>query len=64
MLDGLGNFVTFRPPDARRLTDALLHRGLVLREYPGGPLAGWLRATARATDENDRLIEALGELLG
>ena len=62
VLDGLGNFVTFRPPDAVRLADGLLRRGLVVRAYESGPMAGWLRATARATEENERLIEALAEL--
>ena len=64
VLAGLANFVTFRPPDAAALADALLRRGLVLRDYPVGPMRGWLRATALARSENDRLIAALGELLG
>jgi len=64
VLDGLGNFVTFRPPDAAGLAGALLKRGLVLREYPAGPMAGWLRATARASDENALLIAALRQMLG
>jgi histidinol-phosphate aminotransferase len=64
VLDGAGNFVTFRPPDAASLADALLQRGLVLRAYDAGIMAGWLRATARGPDENARLIAALGELLG
>lgn len=64
VLDGLGNFVTFRPPDAAALAAGLLRRGLVLREFPSGTMAGWLRATARAADENDRLISALDELFG
>lgn len=64
VLDGLGNFVTFRPADAAALSSALMRRGLVVREYPSGPMAGWLRATARAADENDRLIAALDDLLG
>jgi histidinol-phosphate aminotransferase len=64
VLDGVGNFVTFRPPDAHALVDALMRRGLVLREYDAGPMAGWLRATARAADENARLVRALAELLG
>lgn len=65
VLDGLGNFVTFRPPDASALAGALLRRGLVLREFvPDGPMAGWLRATARASDENERLIEAARAELG
>ena len=64
MLDGVANFVTFRPADARGLANALMARGLILREYPAGPMGGWLRATARARDENHRLIAALAELLG
>jgi histidinol-phosphate aminotransferase len=63
VLDGLGNFVTFRPPDADGLARELLARGLVVREFPAGPMTGWLRATARAADENERLIVALTELL-
>jgi histidinol-phosphate aminotransferase len=63
VLDGLGNFVTFRPPDAAELASGLLARGLVAREFGPGPMAGWLRATARAADENERLIAVLGELL-
>lgn len=64
VLDGVANFVTFRPADARALASSLTARGLILREYPVGPMAGWLRATARGRDENDRLIDALVELLG
>ena len=64
VLDGVGNFVTFRPPDAAALADALLRRGLVLRAYDVGIMAGWLRATARGADENARLIAALDDLLG
>ena len=63
VLDGVANFVTFRPPDAASLADALLRRGLVLRAYDTGIMAGWLRATARGAEENDRLIAALDELL-
>ena len=64
VLDGVANFVTFRPADAPRLAAELTAQGLILREYPGGLMAGWLRATARLRDENDRLIAALRELLG
>jgi histidinol-phosphate aminotransferase len=59
VLPSVANFVAFRPPDAEALAGALLRRGLALRSYPSGPMRGWLRATARATDENDALIAAL-----
>jgi histidinol-phosphate aminotransferase len=64
VLDGVGNFVTFRPRDAAALADALLRRGLVVRAYDAGIMAGWLRATARGADENARLVAALDALLG
>jgi histidinol-phosphate aminotransferase len=64
VLDGLGNFVTFRPPDAAGLAESLLRRGLVVRSYTSGPMTGWLRVTARARDENELLIGALRTLLG
>ena len=64
VLDGVANFVTFRPPDAGALSRALMRCGLVVRAYDAGLMAGWLRATARGPDENARLIGALDELLG
>jgi histidinol-phosphate/aromatic aminotransferase/cobyric acid decarboxylase-like protein len=33
-----------------------------VRAYPSGPLAGWLRITALARPENDRLLAALTEV--
>jgi histidinol-phosphate aminotransferase len=63
VLASVANFVTFRPGDATALADALEGRGLILRRYPDGPIAGWLRATARPRAENERLIAALRELL-
>jgi histidinol dehydrogenase len=63
VLPSVANFVTFRPPDAAKLQGDLQRRGLILRRYGTGPMAGWLRATARSAVENDRLLEALEELL-
>jgi histidinol-phosphate aminotransferase len=63
VLPSVANFVTFRPPDAEALADALESRGIILRRYGSGPMAGWLRATARIGDEADRFIQALEELL-
>ena len=47
-------------PDAAATTaEGLLRHGLVPRTFPAGhPLAGHLRLTVRAPEENDRLIEA------
>ncbi len=44
---------------AGALAEGLLRNGLVPRTFPAGhPLADHLRLTVRATEENDRLIEA------
>jgi len=64
VLDSVANFVAFRPADAAELATALLRRGLVVRAYDTGPMAGWLRATARTAPDNDRLLAALDELMG
>ena len=47
------------PGRAAAIAEGLLQRGLVPRTFPAGhPLADHLRLTVRATEENDRLIEA------
>jgi histidinol-phosphate aminotransferase len=47
------------PERAAATADGFLKRGLVPRTFPAGhPLAGHLRLTVRAPEENDRLIEA------
>ncbi len=63
VLPSVTNFVAFRPPDAASLATALERRGLILRRYEGGPMADWLRVTARPAEETDRLIDAVEELL-
>ncbi len=72
-LDGLGfrvvpshtNFLLCEVgASARRLGDALMRRGLVVRMYQDeGPLAGYLRFTVRTPHEDDRLTAALEEEL-
>jgi histidinol dehydrogenase len=62
-LPSVTNFVTFRPPNAGALADGLLGRGIAVRAYERGPLAGWLRITAREAAGTDRIIGALEELL-
>jgi histidinol-phosphate aminotransferase len=63
VLPSVTNFVSFRPPDADALADALEARGIILRRYPSRPMTGWLRATARIGSEADRFIQAVEELL-
>lgn len=66
VLDSVTNFVAFRPPATRtgsEVDEALLARGVAVRRYDSGPMAGWLRATARLDAEEDRLEKALNEVL-
>ena len=65
VLPSVTNFVSFRPAarDAAAVDDALLARGVAVRRYDSGPMAGWLRATARLEPEEGRLLAALEEVL-
>ena len=65
VLPSVTNFVSFRPTaqDAAAVDDALLARGIAVRRYDSGPMAGWLRATARLEPEEGRLLAALEEVL-
>ena len=63
-LPSVANFVAFRPIAPAVEVDAgLLARGVAVRRYESGPMAGWLRATARIGAEEERLIAALQEVL-
>jgi histidinol dehydrogenase len=65
VLPSVTNFVAFRPdrPGAATVDEALLSRGVAVRRYEHGPMAGWLRATARLDPEEGRLLTALEEVL-
>jgi len=65
VLPSVTNFVSFRPArhEAPDIDDALLTRGVAVRRYESGPMAGWLRATARLEPEEGRLLAALEEVL-
>ncbi len=65
VLPSVTNFVAFRPDrlDAATVDEALLSRGVAVRRYEHGPMAGWLRATARLDPEEARLLTALEEVL-
>lgn len=65
VLPSLTNFVAFRSErlDAATVDEALLSQGVAVRRYEHGPMAGWLRATARLDPEEGRLLTALEEVL-
>lgn len=65
VLPSVTNFVAFRPArqEAPAVDEALLARGVAVRRYDSGPMAGWLRATARLEPEEGRLLAALEEVL-
>ena len=64
VLPSVTNSVAFRPTIDAGLADAaLLARGVAVRRYEHGPMAGWLRATARLEPEEGRLLNALKEVL-
>jgi len=59
----LGRRFGLGPPTAPDRLSHLLSRGLVPRTFPAGhPLAAYLRLTVRDRHENDRVIEAAGQL--
>lgn len=58
-LESQTNFILIRPPgDAAALTEALLHRGIIVRQF--GDL---IRVTVGTEHENTRFLDTLGELL-
>jgi histidinol-phosphate aminotransferase len=65
VLPSVTNFVAFRSDrhDAATVDGQLLERGVAVRRYESGPLAGWLRATARLENEEARLLAAMREVL-
>ncbi len=59
------NFLLFgRFPDASKTWQALLDRGVLVRDVSGGHgLAGWLRVTIGLPEENDAFLAALREVI-
>ena len=64
-LDGLevfpsgGNFLLVRAREARALHDALVERGVLVRLFDSGLLAGCMRITVGTPDENSWLLDAI-----
>jgi histidinol-phosphate aminotransferase len=58
-----GNFLLVRTARARALWDALCARGVLVRLFDAGALAGCLRITVGTPAEDDALLAALGATL-
>ena len=54
-----GNFLLVRAKEARALHDALVERGVLVRLFDSGLLAGCMRVTVGTPDENSWLLDAL-----
>ncbi|HEY1584512.1 MAG TPA: aminotransferase class I/II-fold pyridoxal phosphate-dependent enzyme, partial [Polyangia bacterium] len=54
-----GNFLLVRAKDARALYDALVERGVLVRLFDSGLLAGCMRITIGTPDENSWLLDAI-----
>jgi histidinol-phosphate aminotransferase len=53
------NFVLMRVAEARQLHEALVERGVLVRLFDAGALAGCLRVTVGTPDENGWLLDAV-----
>jgi histidinol-phosphate aminotransferase len=58
-----GNFVTFKLTDAQKVYEQLLEKGIILRPLKPYGLGEWLRVSVGLPTENERFLEALGQLL-
>jgi histidinol-phosphate aminotransferase len=58
-----GNFVTFKLTDAQKVYEQLLEKGIILRPLKPYGLGEWLRVSVGLPAENERFLEALGQLL-
>jgi histidinol-phosphate aminotransferase len=58
-----GNFVLVEVGDARRVYDALLRQGVIVRPVGNYGLPTWLRITVGLPAENQRVLDALAQAL-
>lgn len=58
-----GNFVTFKVGDGAAVNAALLRKGVIVRPIGAYGMPEWLRVSIGLPEENQRFIDALGEVL-
>lgn len=66
VLPSAANFVFARHPDhdGTALTEALRARSIIVRHFTAARVKQFLRITMGTDEQNDRLLQALGELVG
>ncbi|MGB7289035.1 MAG: histidinol-phosphate transaminase [Candidatus Macondimonas sp.] len=62
-IPSVGNFITFRVPDAADLNQRLLSAGIIVRPVAGYGLPESLRVSVGLPEHNTRFLETLGRLL-
>lgn len=62
-IPSVGNFITFRVPDAADLNQRLLRSGIIVRPVAGYGLPESLRVSVGLPQHNARFLETLGRLL-
>ena len=66
VIPGKANFLLFRSPHRFDLKEALLEKGILIRacdNYPGLPHNGFYRICVRNEDDNQKLVDALSDVL-
>jgi histidinol-phosphate aminotransferase len=62
-LPAYGNFITVKFPDADEVNEQLLRQGVIVRPIKEYGMVDYLRITVGTTDENARLLVALGTII-
>jgi len=57
------NFILVRVGESRRVFDALMRKGIIVRPMDGYKLPEYIRVTVGTSSENERFIATLGEVL-
>jgi histidinol-phosphate aminotransferase len=63
-IPSVGNFITVRVGDAKRVYEALLRDGVIVRPIAGYGMPEHLRVTVGLPEHNTRFLEALARALG
>jgi histidinol-phosphate aminotransferase len=59
-----GNFIAFRAPEAARVHQAMLERGVIVRPLAAYGMTDWIRVSVGLANQNYRFLAVLREALG